>query len=191
MKKIPWLIIVALLVMIFLQRECNHETPGRTETVIRFDTIHDTVPYPVIHYQPKLIYIDTGSVKWKLQPVDTPAILAAFFAKHFYKDTLLNDTNALIVVSDTISRNRIISRSPLLRIYPHIIRQTKYIEQKAPGRRKFFLGIGAGRNLNRFGFSANILYLSKKEHGYSFSYDVLNKSFYVGMYWKIKFILTG
>jgi hypothetical protein len=33
--------------------------------------------------------------------------------------------------------------------------------------------------------------LPKKDPIYSFSYDVLNKSFYVGMYWKIKFILTG
>ncbi len=187
MKQVPWLIIVALLVIVFLQRECSHETPYRTETKTLFDTIHDTVPYPVIRYLPKLIYKDTGSVKWRSQPVDTPAILSAFFARNFYKDTLLNDTNALIVVSDTISRNQIIYRSPLLRIYPHIIRQTKYIKQKTSGRRKLFLGIGAGRNLNRFGLSANMLYITKKEHGYSFSYDVLNKSFYVGMYWKIKF----
>jgi hypothetical protein len=187
MKQTPWIIIVALLVIIFLQRECNHETPHANQTVTLYDTIHDTLPYPVTHYVPKLIYKDTGHVRWQTQPVDTPAILSAYFERHFYKDTLINDTNALIVVSDTISRNRIIYRSPLLRIYPHIIRQTTIITQKAPDRRKLFLGIGAGRNLNRFGFSVNILYLSKKEHGYSFSYDVLNKSFYVGMYWKIKF----
>ena len=187
MKQVPWSIIVALLVIIFLQRECKHETPCTKETETHIDTIHDTVPYPVLRYLPKLIYKDTGSVKWRSQPVDTPAILSAFFARYFYKDTLLNDTNALIVVSDTISRNQIIYRSPFLRIYPHIIRQTTYIKQKASCRRKLFFGIGAGRNFNRFGLSASLLYTTKKEHAYSFSYDVLNKSFYVSMYWKIKF----
>jgi hypothetical protein len=186
MKQTPWIIIVALLVIIFLQRECTHETPHSNQIITLYDTIHDTLPYPVIHYIPKLIYRDTGSVKWQTQAVDTLAILSAYFVKHFYKDTLLNDTNALIVVSDTISRNRIISRSPLLRIYPHIIRQTTTITKKAPGRRKLFPGIGAGQSFNHFGLSANMLYITKKEHAYSFSYDVLNKSFYVNMYWKIK-----
>ena len=187
MKKIPWSIIAVLLVIIFLQRECTHETPCTKTTQTLIDTIHDTIPYPVVRYLPKLIYKDTGSVKWKTQPVDTPAILQAFFERHFYKDTLLNDTNALIVVSDTISQNKIIYRSPFFRIYPHIVRQTTTIRQKAPNRRKIFLGIGTGRNINRFGLSANMLYITKKEQAYSFSYDVLNKSFYVGMYWKIKF----
>ena len=173
--------------IIFLQRECSHETPHANQTVTLYDTIHDTLPYPVTHYLPKLIYKDTGSVRWQTQPIDTPAILSAYFERHFYKDTLLNDTNALIIVSDTISRNRIIYRSPLLRIYPHIIRQTTYIKQKASLRRKLFVGIGAGQSFNRFGLSANILYATKKDHVYSFSYDVLNKSFYVSMYWKIKF----
>ena len=187
MKKIPWSIIVVLLVIIFLQRECTHKTPCTKETEIHFDTIHDTVPYPVVHYLPKIIYKDTGSVKWKSQPLDTPAILRAFFERHFYKDTLLNDTNALIIVSDTISQNKIIYRSPFFRIYPHIVRQIITIKQKAPNRRKLFLGLGAGSNINRFGLSANMLYITKKEQAYYFSYDVLNKSFYMGMYWKIKF----
>jgi len=187
MKQVPWIIIAALLVIILLQRECNHETPAGNHTETLYDTIHDTLPYPVVHYLPKLTYRDTGSVKWKSLPVDTSAILADYFARHFYKDTLLNDTNALIIVSDTISQNKIIYRLPDLRIYPHIIRQTTYIKQKVPYRRKLFFGIGAGRSFNRFGLSANMLYITKKGHAYSFSYDVLNKSFYLGMYWKIKF----
>ncbi len=187
MKQVPWIIIVALLVIIFFQRECKHQPPANPQPVILYDTIHDTLSYPLFKYIPRLIYRDTGTVKWKSLPVDTSAILADYFAKRFYKDTLLNDTNALIIVSDTISQNKIIYRLPDLRIYPHIIRQTTYLKQKASFRRKLFLGIGAGGGFNRFGLSANMLYITKKDHAYSFSYDLLNKSFYLGMYWKIKF----
>ncbi len=37
---------IALLI-IFLQRECTHETPCTKATQTLIDTIHDTVPYPV------------------------------------------------------------------------------------------------------------------------------------------------
>jgi len=123
---------------------------SRGTTCLEYPTIHDTLSYPLFKYIPRLIYHNTGTVKWRSLPVDTSAILSAYFEKHFYKDTLLNDTNALIIVSDTISQNKIIYRLPDLRIYPHIIRQTTYIKSNETLKRKFFLGIGTGRSFNRF-----------------------------------------
>lgn len=187
MKKAPWIIIATLLIVIFLQREWLSPREHFHAPETFYDTIHDTLPYPVIHYVPKLIYQDTGSTRWRWQKVDTTAILKDYFSRHYYADTLANDTNALIIVYDTISRNKIISRKPVLKIFTHLIKQTTVIKSPVLSKRKIFAGIGVGRNPNQFGLSASILYVSRKDNAYSFSYDLLNHDFYFSMYWKIRF----
>ncbi|MBC8147306.1 MAG: hypothetical protein H8E98_04920 [Bacteroidetes bacterium] len=186
MKTAPWIIIVILLVLLFLQRECasTHICPVHPE--VTCDTIHDTISYPVTVYIPKITCIDTGTTKWLYYPVDTAQILTEYFAKHYYQDTLVNDTNALIVVKDTITQNKIMYRNPVITIFPHFIKQTTYIVQPQPLVRKVFLGIGIGRSINQFALSPSLMYISKKDNAYSLSYDVLNKDIYLTMFWKLK-----
>jgi len=187
MKKAPWLIIGVLLIVIFLQRIWwpSKKPMIKNETVTIYDTIHDTVPYPVIRYVPKPVFKDTGSIKWKWHKVDTSAILQDYFSKHYYIDTLANDSIALIIIRDTVSRNRIISRQKRLTFYPRTIKETTI--RKIPNKRKLFVGLAIGRNPKQFALSPSILYTSRKDNAYAFSYDVLNHDIYLSMYWKIRF----
>jgi len=187
MKKAPWLIIGTLLIVIFLQRIWlpSQKVPKGSQTETIYDTIHDTVPYPVTRYVPKPVYKDTGSIKWKWHKVDTTAILKDYYSRHYYIDTLANDSIALIIIQDTVSRNRIISRQKRLTFYPRTIKETTI--RKIPNRRKLFVGLSIGRNPKQFALSPSILYTSRKDNAYAFSYDVLNHDIYLSMYWKLKF----
>ncbi|RLD66572.1 MAG: hypothetical protein DRI84_04495 [Bacteroidetes bacterium] len=95
-------------------------------------------------------------------------------------------TNGLVILADTITQNKITSRKPTIKIFPHTISQTTYIRTIKPPNRKLYAGIGIGKNLNQFGLSPSLMYISKKENAYSISYDILNKDIYFTMFWKIK-----
>jgi len=50
------------------------------------------------------------------------AVFEEYFAKKFYKDTLINDSLMLFVLNDTVSMNRIVSRDwEMNRIFPTVI----------------------------------------------------------------------
>jgi len=188
MKKAPWLIIGVLLIVIFLQRIWpSQKMPKEPQKETIYDTIHDTVPYLVIRYVPKPVYKDTGSTKWKWHKVDTSAILQDYYSKHYYIDTLANDSIALVVIRDTVSQNRIISRQKSLTFFQRTIKQTTTIKAPSLNRRKLFVGLSIGRNPKQFALSPSILYTSRKDNAYAFSYDVLNHDIYLSMYWKIRF----
>lgn len=187
MKKAPWFIIGTLLIVIFLQRIWlpSQKAPKRPQKVTIYDTIHDTVPYPVTRYVPKPVYKDTGSTKWKWHKVDTAAILKDYYSRHYYVDTLADDSIAFIIIRDTVSRNRIISRQKQLMFYPSTIKETTI--RKIPNNKKLYVGLSIGRNPKQFALSPSILYTSRKDNAYAFSYDILNHDMYLSMYWKIRF----
>ncbi len=187
MNKAPWIIIATLLIIIFLQRIWVPQHFQTDALVTSVDTIHDTIPYPVIKYIPKPVFRDTGSVKWRSMKIDTLEILAEYYSRHYYVDTLVNDSQMQIIVCDTISQNKIIFRKPLIKTFPVLIKETTVIKSNPILRRKVFAGIGIGRNPDQFGLSANLLYASKQDQLYSVSFDLLNHDIYFSMYWKIRF----
>ncbi len=190
MKSAPWLIIIVLIVVIIFQRECNPSikyTDRNHNIEVVIDTIYDTVEIHSIQYVPSISYIDTGSVVWKYHSIDTALILADYFTKYYYQDTLLNDTNALFIVSDTITQNRIVSRIPQLTIYPRLIKQTTFVKQVSQPNAKLFIGIGIGRNRAQFALAPSLMLITKKQTAYSLSYDLLNRDTYITMYWKLRF----
>lgn len=104
-------IVATLLCCLLFYRACNPRVEirqGTTTTKVSLRTIRDTAlieritpaPEPETIIQP--YYIPAI--------VDTNAIIAAHFSTYYYNDTLMNDTTAIIVVMDSISRNRIIYR---------------------------------------------------------------------------------
>ncbi|MAE08514.1 MAG: hypothetical protein CL661_07110, partial [Bacteroidetes bacterium] len=149
------------------------------------DTIFDTIALPGIVYIPEPVYRDTGSTKWRRFPVDTFQILSDYFARIAYCDTIQFDSNAIIIITDTISQNLITYRKPQIILFPQIIRETNYIKVNPDVRRNIFLGFTIGRNPKRFSMAPSIIYQSKKRNTYSLSYDVLSGDINVGMYWKI------
>lgn len=190
MKSAPWIIIIVLLGIIFLQRECNpsiKKTDPNHNIVVLIDTIYDTVEVLSVQYVPRISYIDTGSVVWRYHTIDTALILSDYFSKYYYQDTLLNDSNALIILVDSITQNRISYRKPQIRLYPRLIKQTTFVKQVSQPKTKLLVGIGIGRNSIHFALSPSLMLITKKQTAYSLSYDLINRDVYFTMYWKLRF----
>jgi hypothetical protein len=78
---------------------------------VRRDTIRgDSVPYPVPVPAPVARYV-ASAPDTVLIAADTAAILADYLSTRYYCDTVLNDAEALIAVSEEVRRNRIAERS--------------------------------------------------------------------------------
>ena len=71
MKATTYIIILVLLVIIFLQKECNTVNQPLVRTSYIYDTIIDTVVLESNVYVPLPIYHDTGSTILLYQIVDT------------------------------------------------------------------------------------------------------------------------
>jgi hypothetical protein len=102
------LILIALCTTAFYAG--RRTAPLPQEIVLRDTAPGDSIPYavPVKVPTPYLVHhIDTVTV---LLPADTAAILAAYFAKAYYSDTLKNDTSAFIALKETVTQNRIVER---------------------------------------------------------------------------------
>lgn len=140
------LLFIALLAVGLVQY--GHVTaPEKVVTV--YDTtlkvIRDTVrpPQKVIHV-PYRVLRDTFWVDTVKIPADTAAILADYFAKRVYADTLLNDSTALIAVSDTVQFNRRVGQRELR--YVNRLPRT-IIYQSDPAKWEIGAGIGYGDGL--------------------------------------------
>lgn len=181
------LIIVVLVIIIILQRACSpsaetintHSTDTVTHIVRRVDTVQliDTCYIPKISYRVK---IDTI--------IDTVFILQEYFTKNYYTDTILNSSKGFVSIDDIVYQNKIISRTPTIKLYPETIIETRTVSVITPPRVKVFVGFGinatAGFNP---GLNANFALLTKKDHLYSIGFDVINKRVDLGIYWKLKF----
>ncbi len=100
------LLAIGIAIGGFMER-CS--TPQASVVTIRDTVPGDSVPYPVPVSVPVPYLVQhTDTI---LQEVDTTAILASYFAKHYYADTLKNDTSAFIALKETITQNRIVERS--------------------------------------------------------------------------------
>jgi hypothetical protein len=187
MKSIPWFIIVILMIIIAIQHECSNQHQPHVSQTIIIDTVIDTIVNHSTSYYPKFIYCDTGSVKWLSKPIDTASILSDYFSRILYIDTLQNDSNAFVVIVDTISRNRIVYRQKNITLFPRQITKTELIKAANIPSRQLFIGAQVNNASNSYGFSPTILYQSKKETTLSFSYDIFNKSYYFGVYFPLRY----
>ena len=167
-------------------RECSTPCPDITEndTVVKYIDRVDTIILNKTTYIPKIVYQKVDSIVWVHYQVDTLQILEDYFLVNYYQDTIMNDTNGLIYISDSVTRNRIVSRFPSIKLYPHFITET--ITTKEPLKNKVFIGLGVGRSAAEFGVSGNIGLMTKKDNLYTVSYDMINKDIYLSLYWKLK-----
>lgn len=191
MKLLPYIVIIFLLLVIFFQRECNsnlHEKSFNDHTVevVVHDTVTDTVIIESVSYKPYYVYKDTGSTKYIILPIDTLKVISDYYSKYFCTDTLQNDSNALIIVEDTILMNRIVSRKSLVQVYPRTLSQTKLVTINPKLKGRLLLGTQVCFHSNSAGFAPSLLYQSKKQSVISFSYDIFNNDFIVGFYWPIR-----
>jgi hypothetical protein len=108
----------------------------------------DSVPYIVYKNKPvpfRVVETDSipvhdtlwlpGDTSYVLRPVDTAAIMRDYFASAEYSDTVKDDSSALIVINEQISRNRIEAREVLFQN-----RRATMIYQ--PNNNAIVLGVG-------------------------------------------------
>ncbi len=136
-------------------------------------TVYNNVPVPYeISYRDSIPVHDTvwldGDTTYIIEPVDTMVILRDYFAKVYYKDTVKNDSSALIVLNETVSKNRIAHREVIFQNR----RATAIIEE-----RKKAIVLGAGANVKGLDVSVgyrmnrNVLNLTYSNHGFGLRYQ--------------------
>jgi len=184
-KNIQSLLIVVLIVVIYLMRQCSGPIES-TERVVR-DTITEYVTiekeYPV--YVPKVKYVTKVDIDTFSTPIDTAAILADYYAIRTYEDTQVLDSLDL-TITDTVSQNQIVGRKIAYNFtYPRkTIKETIYINQ-----RELYFGLRGIGNLDQINYlGGEMLYRTKKKQVYSFGVGVdqnLVPVIALSMYWKL------
>ena len=195
LKDFKTLIIIGLIIVIFLLRECKGESKGapiEPATIVKIETKYDTIVETVETYTPEY----RTKVKWKTVhdtievhdtvPVDTLSILKDYFETYAYTDTLKTDS-VTFVINDTISQNRILSRGiNYSLVYPTTIIST----EREVNKRELYIGFGLGGDKQQLSYVGSELMLrNKKERIYGVGLGI-NNSFEpiltFKMSWKIK-----
>ena len=196
-KNFQSLIIIGLIIVIFLLRECRGEknsSPTEPVTVVKVETKYDTIVETVETYIPEY----RTKVKWKTKtvhdtieihdtiPIDTASVLEDYFATYAYTDTLRKDS-VTFVINDTISQNKILSRGIKYNlVYPTTIIQT----EREVNKRELYLGFGIGGDRQQLSFvGSELLLRNKKERIYGVGLGINNNFEPIltfKMSWKVK-----
>ncbi len=176
-KIISYLLAFALGAVLFHQKQ---RTPGGCIQQLP----PKAISYPVITYAPIVESVthyshSTDTVHIPAN-IDSLAIVRDFFAKRHYLDTIANDTNAFIVISDTLFKNRLLSRSVQKRFFTHSYKVYP------PIKAHFYAGIAIGGNGSRFGFAPSLIYQDKHARLWGVNYDIFQKQIFVSAYFRIK-----
>jgi hypothetical protein len=183
------ILIVGLVVIILLMRQCDGKKPVIKTIVETKETVKwDTIKIPEITYVPKWktkIVKVTDTIP---KDIDTMEILKDYYAKYFYTDTLDIDSIGNIVINDTITQNKIFARKPKVNIQiPTITKEI--VITKVISEREFYYGVGLQGSTDQLNYlGGEFLYRTKKKNAYGVSLGI-NQDFspIIGgkVYWKI------
>jgi hypothetical protein len=121
--------------------------------------------------------------------VDTQGILKDYFARRFYVDTLDLGEKSFVIVKDTITENKILSRVFESSITERIINDTLFLVE--PPKRQMFVGFQMGfdkKDIFNYG-GLNLLYKDKKDKIFGLGLGINSNSqptIMGSMNWKIK-----
>jgi len=179
---IQTLLIVVLVIIIFLLRNCNGDSIPMEPTVItKVEVRYDTIVKHVPKYVPK--YINKISMSYdtilKYHKIDTTEILKDYFATYVYEDVQKLDSLNL-TIRDSISQNKIASRSIRYElIYP----TTTITKETYLNNREFYWGLGLQGSVNQLNYvGGELMYKTKKKQMYGIG---------VGVNQEFKPILSG
>ena len=169
------MIILAVLLGFVTFLLINKDNPAerilRSQKIVKGDSVIRYIPVKVP--VPFKVYADTVKIK---VPPDSNCIaeyikLHYSFTEHkIYKDTLQNDSSALIVVIDTVSMNRLIGRTyGFLNKRATLIQITNTYE--AIKLKGWLIGFNVGKNIG----SLSLYYIYNKSM-FSAGYDLYQKT---------------
>jgi len=123
------------------------------------------VNVPVVKIEYRIVEVPT-----KPTALDTVSILQQYYPKNEFKDVLvLSDGQGRISITDSISHNRLASRSWTADIKPKLLIET--IEVAPPAIREYYLGPEASTNFSSINnwYSLSLLIKNKSNHIIRFS----------------------
>lgn len=182
----PW-VIIGILVFILTLRECSRPDPCvgvATDTLTVHDTIQgDSVPYAVAVEKPVVV---RDTIRIPSSPVDTQAILMAYFTENYYSMVLKDDTSAYCEYNTSVFNNELQpgefvfqNRRPwhITNTYTSVI---EYPESKF----KMYAGISIGRSTKEFGLAPSLAF-GWKNFIIGGRYDLINSDVYVDIMYKL------
>jgi len=189
MNKVPYVVIVALVVVIILMRSCNSSDVVGKETVYtKTDTIyketHDTVTKKVNVTKVEYVPVD----KLVFKSIDT--CNKEYNKRTTYRDTIALDSLGTITVVDTVFQNSLGKRTILKDYKIPLVTKTVTITKEQEPKRQLYVGgnlFGDKRILQLI--SPGILYKDKKDRVYLASVGVNfdgTITYGIGAYFKIK-----
>ena len=197
-KNFNYLVILALVVIIIMQRSCSR-APKNTKEIIKiagkkYEVVKretDTIRVEVAHnvykkgqdiYHEVPVYIDVP------ENVDTAAILKNYYTLNVYKDTLkLKDSLGYIAVTDSISKNILLGRTWDAKINKTVIDNKIYLKE-LPKNQVYFGGSLGLQKPSYLTIGGNVLLKTKNDHIYGIGVGVnseLNTYLQGTMLWKI------
>jgi hypothetical protein len=177
------IVIVTLLVIVFLQKECGSGKSPSGDLAVTTTTkvIHDTLSIPSKPQPPQISYVDTGSTKrypvyvpQQLTRQDTEQIVSAWLKPYFYTQDFTDEKYkahfSTVVVHDSLF-------NPQLSVQWLAPDETINQVNPAPSIQnlKLFLGLHVGAAPSQFDFGPEIALLTKSDHLYAISNDLALK----------------
>ena len=156
------IVILILIILGFCTYEIIRKPDIIKDTVIKTTTSYDTTYIEthdtVLKYVPK--YIVKYDTSWIDKDIDSAEVFREYFSSVVMDDTVINDSALMVIVHDSISRNRVQSRwVEDHRNYPvYTITKTNIVEHnefywEAYLGQEFGLGIDYEIGQNRIGFA--------------------------------------
>lgn len=193
-KLIPYFVIVALLGIILLQRECmncpNVSEPNTkdsiiTHTEIKERIVNDTVYYPKPY---EVIKKDTIHDTIFKTHADTLKAIKDYSLYRKYDLALINDSAGIVNCLVDVQFNQIAKYQLKGTLYDRtkVIEHNHYVVEEK--RNKVFAGVQLGYSIPDTSMlvAPTLQFLTKKDHLYSVSYEPFRKIAEVGVFWKIK-----
>ena len=181
-------VVIIIIIALFILKQCdnnidNNQNNGGNDTLVIYktDTLRDTIfsidtvtviSKPVITIIEVPFYIDTNKV------------LKDYYIIREYTDTLVNDSDLVIVTKETIQHNKlksiIVSHKNMR---PTVINNTKYII--TPEENHIYVGGFLNGSNDFLDYGGQVIY-TKKNWAYNAGFGFNNKALYIGVNYKIK-----
>lgn len=184
-KKYGYLIIIGFLFFLLVIKtpRCS-ESKVIKHTVIRKVSVPgDTIYQKIISNIREISYVqDTFT-----QVVDTGAILRDYMATRIFQDSLQKDSNYSLIITDTVSQNKILGRSILFKnLRPKEIQYITTEITKNPW--KIYPGIHFDVGPTTADLGTSLLFIPKNDNfAYSVSYSFFHKQGRLTAFYKLRF----
>ena len=190
MERTFFVVILILISLLFLQRECSRPEPV---TLLVPHFIYDTTivektikPDPVTVQLPgDTVFIsDTVYIASDDVPPHIWDVISEHYSRKFYEEVLMNDSSAYLRIGVELFKNNVedlsysfINRRPIDIICP-----------ECPTiRNKWFIGGAVSGNPIQFGAGPSLALLTRRDNLYSYNYDIINNVHSISMYYKLSF----